>query len=344
MTRAGVRVNVPSMDEPISPSRPLPGRARRWAVPAVAATAVLAMGVAGDVPRGGGPEVSAQPAAVEPAPGSDHGGGLGTGDGGAADIQALGRLPATPADAALARSLEPLLAQQPQLRISVCVLGLHSGASAAYGTGTFDTASIVKVDVLAALLLQTQDAGRSLTERERTLAAAMIQQSDNDATDVLWRVIGRQAGLDAANARLGLTATTGGADNHWGLTQTTGADQLTLLRQVFSPGPDPVLNAASRGYLRELMGSVVPDQQWGISAADTTGAGATELKNGWLPRSSTGLWDVNSIGRVTVGGQSYLIAVVSDGHADYESGIAAVESAARDAVTALSAGPGGQGA
>ncbi|MFD7511035.1 serine hydrolase [Streptomyces sp. NPDC059853] len=325
------------MEEPISPRRPLAARARRWAVPVVTATAVLALGVAGDVPRGEDLAVSTQSPAVEPAPGSGGGNGEGS------DLQALGRLPATPADAALARSLQPLLAEQPRMRMSVCVLALESGESAAYGTGVFDTASIVKVDVLAALLLQTQDAGRELTERERTLAAAMIQQSDNDATDVLWRVIGRQSGLDAANARLGLTATTGGAGGHWGLTQTTGADQLTLLRQIFGPAHASVLDTTSRDYLRLLMGTVIPEQQWGISAAGSGGAVGTELKNGWLPRSTTGLWDVNSIGRVTVEGRSYLIAVVSDGHPDYESGVAAVESAAREAVSALSAGPRGQG-
>ncbi len=38
--------------------------------------------------------------------------------------------------------------------VSVAVLDTGTGGAAAYGTGLFDTASIVKVDVLAALLLQ----------------------------------------------------------------------------------------------------------------------------------------------------------------------------------------------
>ncbi|TDC61653.1 hypothetical protein E1283_35275 [Streptomyces hainanensis] len=85
------------------------------------------------------------------------------------------------------------------------------------------------------------------------------------------------------------------------------------------------------------MAAVVPDQQWGISAAAD---GGFELKNGWLPRSQTELWDINSIGRVTSGGTSYLVAVVSDGHAAFEDGIAVVEAAARAAVEAVTSDPG----
>ena len=51
--------------------------------------------------------------------------------------------------------------------MSVAVLDMDSGASAVYGEGAFDTASIVKVDILAALLLQAQDAGRQLTAAEK---------------------------------------------------------------------------------------------------------------------------------------------------------------------------------
>ena len=121
----------------------------------------------------------------------------------------------------------------------------------------------------------------------------MIEQSDNDAADVLWAAIGGAAGLDEANAAFGLTATTTGTDGHWGLTSTTAADQLRLLQVVFGAGSP--LTAGSQAYLQSLMGQVAADQDWGVSAADQDGA--YTLKNGWLPRSATGLWAVNSIGR-----------------------------------------------
>lgn len=59
------------------------------------------------------------------------------------------------------------------------------------------------------------------------------------------------------------------------------------------------------------------------------------LKNGWMPRTATGMWDVNSIGRVSVDGRMCLLAVLSDGHATKEAGISLVEAAARKAVSFL---------
>ncbi|MEV8123908.1 serine hydrolase [Streptomyces sp. NPDC085944] len=219
--------------------------------------------------------------------------------------------------------------------VSVAVLDPASGESASYGAGSYDTASIVKVDILAALLLQAQDAGRSPTAAERSYAAAMIENSDNESASALWRAIGTADGLDAANARFGLTGTEGGEGPLWGLTQTTAADQVALLRQVFvADGSE--LTAASRAYVRELMERIADGQRWGVSAA-ADGAGGTggsgwALKNGWLRRSTTGLWVVNSIGRVESGGHGYLVAVVSRGSGTQAEGIALTEAAARAAV------------
>ncbi|MFI6036599.1 serine hydrolase [Streptomyces sp. NPDC051315] len=233
-------------------------------------------------------------------------------------------------DASLAAAMESVTVPD-GAEVSVAVLDVDSGESAAYGTAAFDTASIVKVDILAALLLQAQDDGRLLTAQEKAYATAMIENSDNDSASALWRAIGKAGGLDAANERFGLTDTEGGADMLWGLTRTTAVDQLTLLRQVF--GDDSELSEASQAYLRALMGQIAAGQRWGVSAAADGSSWA--LKNGWLPRTATGLWDVNSIGRVTVDGGDFLVAVLSDGNATQETGIALVEAAAKAAVSAF---------
>lgn len=214
-------------------------------------------------------------------------------------------------------------------KVSVAVLDVDSGDSAVYGESAFDTASIVKVDILAALLLRHQKAGTSLSAREKAYATSMIENSDNASASALWDAIGKAAGLDAANETFGLTGTEGGDGALWGLTQTTAADQLTLLQQVF--GSDSALSRASRSYLQGLMGQIEADQRWGVSAA-ADGSGYA-LKNGWLPRSTTGLWDVNSIGRVTVDGRAYLVAVLSNGNSTQAKGISLVEAAAKAAVS-----------
>ncbi|MGW0424486.1 serine hydrolase [Streptomyces sp. NPDC003015] len=214
-------------------------------------------------------------------------------------------------------------------RVSAAVLDLESGDSAVHGDGAFDTASIVKVDILAALLLRHQEAGTRLSAQEKAYATTMIQNSDNTSASALWDIIGRAPGLDAANEKFGLTGTRGGDGALWGLTRTTAADQLALLQQVF--GNDSELSEASRSYLRDLMGQIAADQRWGVSAA-ADGSGWA-LKNGWLPRSTTGLWDINSIGRVTVDGHACLVAVLSDGNTTQAKGISLVEAAAKAAVS-----------
>ncbi|MFB7273910.1 hypothetical protein [Streptomyces sp. NPDC056244] len=240
--------------------------------------------------------------------------------------------PAVDPDEALATSLGPVV-KSTSASLSVAVLDTEDGDTASYGSGkTYDTASIVKVDILVALLLQAQDQDRHLTAEEKEYATSMIRLSDNASADALWIAIGGSSGLDKANRRLGLKATTAGVNGHWGLTQTTAADQLVLLSAVFGDDSESDLSEASQTFIRGLMGTVSTDQDWGVSAAGTL----TGLKNGWLPRTATGLWDINSIGRVTVDGHGYLLTVLSRGSASKEAGVAMVERASKAAVRALS--------
>lgn len=223
-------------------------------------------------------------------------------------------------------------------RLSVAVTelgGKDGGGSVAYddGKGTYDTASIVKVDILSSLLLRHQKAGTKLTSAERSQAAVMIRQSDNDAATALWHAIGGTSGLNSANKAFGLRHTTGGAGDLWGLTQTTPADQLKLLEVVFGGAESP-LSSASRSYVQGLMSTVTTSQQWGVSAA-ADGRSGCALKNGWLQRTATGLWDINSIGRVEYAGHTLLVSVLSSGNSTEKSGIAKVEDAAEAAVEAL---------
>jgi beta-lactamase class A len=220
--------------------------------------------------------------------------------------------------------------------LSVAVLDLSNGRTAQYNVRsdlTYDTASIVKIDILATLLLQAQDDGRALTSQEMAYAVPMVVDSDNAAASALWDTIGDSDGLNAANKRLGMTGTTAGTDGLWGLTQTTAADQRTLLTDVF--GNASVLTADSRDYIRDLMSRVSAGQRWGVSAAgDTTG-----LKNGWLQRSETELWDITSIGDVTIGDDSCVLAVLSKGNAGMQTGISLVESAAKATASVLEQEP-----
>ncbi|MGW1876952.1 serine hydrolase [Streptomyces sp. NPDC001975] len=223
-----------------------------------------------------------------------------------------------------------------EARVTAAVLDLDGSGRepVVYGDDTpYDTASIVKVDILASLLLHARDHRRALTARESALAQLMIRDSDNDAANALWHSIGGAPGLASANKRLGLTSTTPGPGGRWGLTRTTAGDQIRLLRAVFGSGPTP-LDTASRSRIGTLMTEIAADQSWGVSAAADSG---WALKNGWLMRTTTDLWDINSVGRVTAGGHHYLVAVLSNGNASMPDGVKLVERAARTAVTATAA-------
>ena len=74
------------------------------------------------------------------------------------------------------------------------------------------------------------------------------------AASTLWKEIGREKGLAAANATFGLTGTTGGTKGRWGATTTTTADQLRLLQVVFTDASP--LTPAARTYVQTLMGGV----------------------------------------------------------------------------------------
>lgn len=214
-------------------------------------------------------------------------------------------------------------------RFSVSVLDVDTGESLSYGSGAFDTASIVKVDILAALLWQHQQAGTTLSTSELALASAMIERSDNGAATTLFEAVGGEDGLESFNDLVGLESTDVGSDGNWGLTQTTADDQVRLLEVVLGDGA--LLTPTSQALARGLMSDVVDGQRFGVVAA-ADDADAAALKVGYLQRSTTGLWDVTSIGEIEAGGHTYLVAVLSNGSTTFDDGVALVDAVARAAV------------
>jgi hypothetical protein len=135
------------------------------------------------------------------------------------------------------------------------------------------TASIVKVDILAAQLHRYG----ALSAAQRSLATRMIEQSDNDAASALYRQIGGAQGLEEFNELLHLSMTAPHAA--WGLTTTSSWDQMLLLRAVALP--NRVLTDTQRAYIRVLMLNVIPSQRWGVTAGVPVGV-TVAVKNGWL--------------------------------------------------------------
>ncbi|MFF0065672.1 serine hydrolase [Streptomyces sp. NPDC005279] len=261
-----------------------------------------------------------------------------SGKGEPAKVPSSGRSPGTRAPApmdvksALARSIEPIRTRS-GTQMSVAILEPGNGRRAVYGSQAHVTASLVKVNILAALLLRAQRERRPLTQWEDSTAASMIRSSDNASANALWDRIGGGQGLTDANRTLRLTSTQAGSGPHWGLTRTTAADQLALLSAVFDDHSP--LNRASRDLIQTLMGHIDADQDWGVSAAGSR----WQLKNGWLPRPDSERWAINSMGRVKAHGSTFYLVILSQGSSSMSHGISAVEQAAQSAVRVLCSTP-----
>ena len=192
------------------------------------------------------------------------------------------------------------------------------------GSARFDSASIVKVAILGALLRKALDQHRYLTSAEAARARAMITRSDNDAASALWAELGRaylQHFLDLA----GMTQTSLGPGGYWGLTQVTARDETLLLRLLLTPGR--VLSGASRAYALSLMSQVISSQRWGVPAGAPEGV-TVHVKNGWLPRAAHG-WRVHSIGAFTSPQGWYTIVVLTQDNPTMAYGVATIEAIAR---------------
>jgi hypothetical protein len=245
----------------------------------------------------------------------------------------IGFSSAAAANARLAAALAPVL-RRGTGKLAAGVVDAATGAVAVYGGDRrFHTASIIKVDILASLLLQHQWSNAPLSSQQRALATEMIEDSNDQAANELWEDVGQGEGLKVANEELGLRQTTPGDGIYWGLTSTTVDDQLRLLADLASSHSP--LSAGSRSYVLGLMRHVAADQDWGVTAAAAPGTAAA-VKDGWLPDGSSTTWVINSIGVISRGGHEMLVAVLSSDQPSEYAGIAQADAAARATVSAVS--------
>jgi beta-lactamase class A len=222
--------------------------------------------------------------------------------------------------------------------VVAAVYDLRTGQTWTLGHGQPQAAaSIVKVDILETLLASNPG---GLSAADQALAQSMIENSDNDAATALWNAAGGPAGLGSYNAFIGLRQTTPSAClvctgfpwPGWGLTTTTPADQIRLLRQLFAGS---LLSGADRDYAKSLMENVEPGQRWGVSTGVPAGV-RVALKNGWVPLTAPSSdWQVNSEGWVSGDGRDYLVAVLGTGNPSQQYGIDTINSVSTYLWTAM---------
>jgi len=213
-------------------------------------------------------------------------------------------------------------------RVSVVAVGVDDPGQGLdcwlHSSQHFDSASVVKVTILGALLRKALDQHRHLTSTEAALAREMITRSDNDAASELWAELGHRY-LQHFLHLAGMAQTTLGPDGAWGLTQITAHDEVLLLRLLLHP--NRVLDNASRRYALNLMAHVIGSQRWGVPVGAPTSL-TVHLKNGWLPLATHG-WRIHSIGCFTGRGGGYSIVVLTQDNPTMAYGIATIEAVAK---------------
>ena len=203
--------------------------------------------------------------------------------------------------------------------ITAALYDVSTGQTYLYHPGTREvTASMVKIDILAALLAQAQTQNRSLSATEDAVARRMIIASGNGAASRLFDEVGQRDGLARFNQSIGFTQTV--PSWGWGLTATTPVDQLALLKTIVLPGG--VLSPASQAYEQSLMEHVYDSERFGIATGPPASA-RVGVKDGWYDEASTG-WQINSAGYVQLGTVDYLAVVETAGDPSEDYGKATV--------------------
>ncbi|MFD7179992.1 serine hydrolase [Streptomyces sp. NPDC059904] len=247
---------------------------------------------------------------------------------GAAPAATTPQVSCTSDKAGLAAKLQQDITAAFASRKGTVAVGLHDRTTnttcSLRATSSYDSASVVKVTVLATLLWDAKKTNRYLTTREANLATAMITKSDNAATTSLWKQLGTTKVKGFLKAA-GMTRTVPGSGGYWGLTQINVQDEQKLLSLVTAK--NSVLSDNSRAYILKLMGKVVSSQRWGTPAGAPSSV-AVHVKNGWLERSTHG-WRVHSIGAFQGGGHDYTISVLTHGNSTMSYGVDTIQAVAR---------------
>jgi beta-lactamase class A len=205
--------------------------------------------------------------------------------------------------------------------ISIAIDDLRTGQMFTYRPGIDEqTASIVKVTILATLLDETQGQ-RALTATETNETVGMIEESDNDDATALWNDDGGAPAIARFCASARCTDTHPNTQGYWGETLTTASDQIEILRQLIEP--HSLLTAASQAYELNLMRNVTSWERWGVPTGIPASV-SVAVKNGWVPIVA-GNWQINTIGYVDAAGATaprYLLAILTNNDPTENYGIA----------------------
>jgi hypothetical protein len=179
------------------------------------------------------------------------------------------------------------------------------------------SASVVKAMLLVAYLNGLADHHQPLASSHHAYLDAMIRVSDNSSATAIYRHVG-----DVGLYRLANQARMSDFDvfGDWTTAQITASDQARFFARIETLTP-----ASYRGYVLELLASVVPAQAWGIPEVSRP-RWKTFFKGGWRTTSRGNL--VHQVARLERGRLTMTIAVLTDGNPDDAYGRATIRGIA----------------
>jgi hypothetical protein len=228
-----------------------------------------------------------------------------------------------------------LASAHPGTHFTASVHDLRTGCHYELNPGlVLTTASVIKAQVLAGVLLGAQDEHRTLSPTESSQVELMMHFSHNrPPTSELYASIGGPAGLEALDARFAIPGTTHTA--RYGATLSTAADRTLLAEQLLIGGGPLDADHVAQAWATMTGTSVA--QTWGITAGLPAGHEAA-LKNGFFPLAGRG-WRLGSTGVVAdPDGGKYAVTVMTDGNPTETDGIALVEAITTHINSALTIG------
>jgi hypothetical protein len=146
-----------------------------------------------------------------------------------------------------------------------------------------NSASVVKVMFMVALLREPDVRRDELTRSEKRLMGPMIKRSDNQTATAIYNRVGEGALYELARDANMHNFTT---QPLWGLTTITPAGQARFMYRL-----ERYIPKRHRGYALNLLTEIVPSQRWGIPP-EAPGGWKLHFKGGWSGRPN---WRINQV-------------------------------------------------
>lgn len=225
--------------------------------------------------------------------------------------------PATPYPSASAIAAASRFLAERAGRTSFAVVDSTGRLSGLHLTEHFETASVVKVMMLAAFLQMRSSQHRSLDAADRALLYPMIHISDNEAASAVYGIVG-----ESAVARVARESDMGDyapGVGWWAFDQTSAADQARFFLAL-----PHLIPAQFYAYARGLLDGIEPSQSWGAPPVARARGWQIFFKTGALP--SQGLF--NEVARLERPGVTFTLAVFTDGDPSMSYGEQTIEGVA----------------